>query len=296
MADMTPPQGQSYRGHITDTRRWECFHHRADDIFICTPAKCGTTWTQAICAMLVFGKADHGRQPGAISPWIDARFAPIEDYLTEVSAQTHRRFLKTHTPLDGIPYHADCTYLVVLRDPRDAYFSGRNHRENMTDHKMAAGSFPGGADAFETWLNHTREGDTWDFWTLEAVVHFFRSYWQYRNLPNIHLFHYSDMKRDLHDAIRRMADDLSVTYGNSELAAFVDAASFEQMKRKADQFAPESGTGFWKSESGFFSRGALRLWEEEWSAEEIVAFDRRIEALLSPAETTWLLNGGVVPD
>jgi aryl sulfotransferase len=150
MNDTQPPQGRLYRGPITDTSRWQDFRHRADDIFICTPAKCGTTWTQAICAMLVFGRVDHGQQPGAVSPWIDAAFAPIDDYLAKVESQTHRRFLKTHTPLDGIPYRPECTYLVVLRDPRDAYFSGRNHRKNLTDRTLAAGTFPGGEDAFET--------------------------------------------------------------------------------------------------------------------------------------------------
>ncbi len=62
----------TYFGPLTDSSRWQNFKHRQDDIFICTPPKCGTTWTQAIIAMLVFGKVDHGLKPGLISPWIDA--------------------------------------------------------------------------------------------------------------------------------------------------------------------------------------------------------------------------------
>ena len=99
-----PQQSAAYLGAITDTSRWQNFKHRADDIFICTPPKCGTTWTQAICAMLVSGKVDHGTQPGLVSPWVDANFVPVEDYLKQVDAQTHRRYMKTHTPFDGIPY------------------------------------------------------------------------------------------------------------------------------------------------------------------------------------------------
>ena len=103
MSDL-PSQSRTYIGPLTDTSRWDKFQQRADDIFICTPPKCGTTWTQAITAMLVFGKVDHGMQPGNISPWIDANFEPIDDYLKLVEGQSHRRFIKTHTPFDGIPY------------------------------------------------------------------------------------------------------------------------------------------------------------------------------------------------
>ena len=102
MTTSTPPQGVPYLGHITDSGRWANFRRHADDIFICTPPKCGTTWTQAICAMLVSGRADHGQLPGMVSPWVDSNFAPIEDYLRQVEAQTHRRYLKTHTPFDGL--------------------------------------------------------------------------------------------------------------------------------------------------------------------------------------------------
>ena len=47
------------------------------------------------------------------------------------AAQTHRRFIKTHTPLDGIPLHADATYLVVGRDPRDVAISYEHHAANL---------------------------------------------------------------------------------------------------------------------------------------------------------------------
>lgn len=76
-----PKKTKNYLGPLTDTSRWENFKHRQDDIFICTPPKCGTTWTQAIIAMLVFGKVNHGLKSGMISPWIDAQLAPIDDYL-----------------------------------------------------------------------------------------------------------------------------------------------------------------------------------------------------------------------
>jgi aryl sulfotransferase len=286
-----PKMTANYLGPITDSSRWQNFKSRPDDIFVCTPPKCGTTWTQAICAMLVFGKVDHGTQPGVISPWIDAQFAPIEDYLKQVDAQEHRRYIKTHTPLDGIPFFETCPYLVVFRDPRDAFCSGLNHRDNMTNQELANQAFPSGTNAFHDWINGTQELGTWDRQSVESMAHFFKTYWEYRDLPNVHLFHYSDMKRDLKGAISKMAKALNVELSDALLTDMAIAADFDSMKRKADQFAPESGSGMWKTETNFFAKGSNAQWKEVLSDDEVAGFDRRLGELLSPDEAHWLVNG-----
>ncbi len=290
MSEKIPVQSATYLGPITDTTRWQNFKHRPDDIFICTPPKCGTTWTQAICAMLVAGKVDHGTQPGNVSPWIDAQFAPIEDYLAEVEAQTHRRYIKTHSPLDGIPYFPDCTYLVVGRDPRDVFFSSINHRDNMTNQELAVSVLPSGDTAFSDWLNTELEPGVWDAPTLAALAYFIDSYWPFRHLPNIHFFHYSDMMNDLKGNISTMAKVLDVDINDTLLDEMTRAASFDSMKKNAEQFAPESGSGMWKQESGFFATGKNAQWKGKLSSEELAAFDKRLERLLSPEQIAWLLQ------
>lgn len=63
-----------------------------------------------------------------MSPWIDARFqGPVDEELAQLEAQTHRRFIKSHLPLDGLPYYPNVKYLVVARDPRDVFMSLMNH-------------------------------------------------------------------------------------------------------------------------------------------------------------------------
>jgi hypothetical protein len=287
MADARPTQTATYKGPITDTARWAGFTPRPDDVFVCTPPKCGTTWTQAICALLIFGRADHGHQPAIISPWLDAGFAPIEDVLELLDAQTHRRFVKTHSPLDGIPYHPSCIYLAVFRDPRDAFFSMINHRDNMTDQDLAA-SLPSGPNAFADWLTGTRAAGTWDAWPLSSIIHFFNTYWRFRDLDNVHVYHYADMTNDLPGAIARMAAALDINVTPAQLTEFVRAASFDNMKRNAAQFAPES-PGFWKKQSDFFSRGADRHWQQALSDAELAAFDQRLVELLPDASARqWL--------
>lgn len=285
------PESASYHGPITNTDRWSNFQHREGDIFVCTPPKCGTTWTQAICAMLVFGKVDHGKQPGVLSPWLDAEFAPIEDDLAQLEAQQHRRYIKTHSPFDGIPYHPDCQYLAVFRDPRDAYCSGLNHRDNMTDEELAKEAFPSGDNQFADWLYKVREPGTWDLQSVESLTHFFKSYWDYRELNNVHLFHYSDMKRDLKGAVAAMSTALGYEYDDAQISAFAEAASFDSMKNNADQFAPESGSGMWKEERKFFANGTNEQWRSMLTETEAAAFDGRLAELLPEDQAQWLVNG-----
>ena len=66
-----------------------------------------------------------------MSPWLDKCIRPLAEVTAALAAQTHRRFIKTHTPLDGLPLHADVTYLVVGRDPRDVAISFEHHAANM---------------------------------------------------------------------------------------------------------------------------------------------------------------------
>ncbi len=286
-----PSQRVRYVGAVTDTDRWKKFRHRADDVFICTPWKCGTTWTQAIVCMLVFGKADHGEKPGVISPWVDANFAPIEEYLEMVEAQGHRRFLKTHSPLDGLPYYPECTYLVVFRDPRDMFFSMLNHRDNLTNEELAFATIPSGEDAFQKWLDGTFDPENFDLQSLEWLCHFLKTYWDHRDLPNIHLYHYADMKRDLRGHIQRVADTLGIAITATQLDEMTEAATFESMQKKGDQFAPMAGLDAWKSENGFFSSGRNAQWKGRLSEEDLAAFDRRIGEFLTREQIDWLVRG-----
>src|SRR5206468_12107470 len=110
---------REYRHLVFDNRRWQLFVPRADDIFVCTPPKCGTTWMQTIVVELLFPDGDAPGPVTHIAPWIDARFEPIDVVLERLEAQTHRRSIKTHTAADGIPWFSDASYIVVGRDGRD---------------------------------------------------------------------------------------------------------------------------------------------------------------------------------
>src|SRR6266550_4465854 len=125
------PAVRRYRSLVSDSGRWEGFHFRDDDIVISTPPKCGTTWMQMLCALLVFQTPDLPARLTELSPWLDIQTAVRDDVVAGLEAQEHRRFMKSHTPLDGLPFDARVTYICVGRDPRDVGVSWDNHFENL---------------------------------------------------------------------------------------------------------------------------------------------------------------------
>ena len=121
-----------YRNAVMDNARWTGFEPRPDDIFVCTPSKCGTTWMQTIVANLLWPDGDiPGQIVNGISPWIEAKFIPADAMHAMLKAQTHRRAMKSHSPADAIPWFPQAKYITVARDGRDAFMSWCNHVERM---------------------------------------------------------------------------------------------------------------------------------------------------------------------
>ena len=87
------------RTALMDSGRWVNFKCRPDDIFICAPVKCGTTWMQTIVAHLLWPAGNFPDLIVKMSPWIESRFIPAGILHSQLEAQTHRRFLKTHLPI-----------------------------------------------------------------------------------------------------------------------------------------------------------------------------------------------------
>ena len=129
-----PEVTRVYQNHHLDSTRWERFQPRDDDIVVATPLKSGTTWMQTIVRRLLFGEQEAEMPSlGELSPWMDRRLSPLDAVIRDLEAQEHRRSVKTHIPLDGVPYFPQVKYVVVSRDARDVFMSFWNHYSNYTD-------------------------------------------------------------------------------------------------------------------------------------------------------------------
>ncbi len=200
-----------YKTPVSDNSRWEKFVHRPDDIFVCTPAKCGTTWTQTIVNSLLFPDGDSPGPVMQVSPWLDMTRYPIEEILDRLDRQTHRRCIKTHTPADGIPWFAECKYIFVGRDGRDAFMSWVNHSEHMSRAE------------FEGMPPHVELHEMLPGWLDRGgIFDHVRTYWEKRGDPNLLLVHFNDLSADLETEMRRIAAFLDIEVPTEKWPALVE--------------------------------------------------------------------------
>ena len=124
-----PRKTRELHNHHFDSTIWNDFKFRDDDVVIATYAKSGTTWLQQIVAQLIFN-GEAGLAVADMSPWLDLRVPPKEIKLAEVEKQTHRRFVKTHLPVDALVFSPEAKYIYIGRHGRDVVWSLYNHHAN----------------------------------------------------------------------------------------------------------------------------------------------------------------------
>jgi hypothetical protein len=98
-----PDEPIHYTSPDEDSSRWIDFPFREGDIVISARSKTGTTWVQMVCALLIFQTPELPDSLFKLSPWLDWLITPRADVYAQLASQDHRRFIKTHTPLDGLP-------------------------------------------------------------------------------------------------------------------------------------------------------------------------------------------------
>ena len=305
-AVLIEPAKREYRTWVLDSRRWQHYRPRTNDIVISTYPKCGTTWMQQIVSMLVFQSAEP-RPIMKLSPWIERRTLPIETLLALIEAQTHRRFLKTHLPLDGIPFYDEVQYIHVARDGRDACMSFHNQAMGFTDQVLATFNTIGledetigrpypiplvdPADHFHRWITEGVVPSDEDGSPTMSYFHFEHTWWQARNYPNVLLVHYNDLKSDLPTEMQRIANFLGIAVTPELWPQLIDAAGFDAMRREGDVLMGDGAKMFKDGSKGFFFRGSNERWRGKVSDEDLALYNAKLDTMLSADCAQWVTQG-----
>jgi len=291
-----PRKTREMQSNHFDSTVWNDFHFREGDIVIATYGKSGTTWTQQIIGQLLFNGAED--VPVAeMSPWLDLRVPPKEIKLPMVEAQTHRRFVKTHLPVDALVFSPKAKYIYIGRDGRDALWSLYNHHVKANDAWYAAlNDTPGLVGEkierptldvvpyFRRWL----ERDGYPFWSLWENI---SSWWAIRDLPNVMMLHFNTMKSDLPGSIRRIATFLDIPIDEAKFASIVEHCTFDYMKAHADKSAPLGGALWEGGGASFINKGTNGRWHDLLSKDDVAAYEARALKELGPDCAHWLATG-----
>jgi aryl sulfotransferase len=285
-----PIKAREFSNFLMDSTRWNGFEFRDDDIVISTFSKTGTTLTQQIVSQLIFD-GDPTVYGQAESPWPDFRLTP--DAAERARAQTHRRFMKTHLPLDALEFSPKAKYLYIGRDPRDIIWSLHHHQMIMTAAGREAFDKLGDGEPqpplpdpdirafYNGFLDHPRPDSLWSH---------VRAWWEIRDLPNVLLLHFADLIADIPGSIRRIAAFLDIPIDEARLPDMVAHCSIEHM-RKAGADDPLTNQVFEGGTQSFINKGTNGRWRDVLSQAEIDKCDEIAARELTPDCATWLLRG-----
>jgi CTP-dependent riboflavin kinase len=286
-----------YRSDDEDSARWEGFAFRHGDIVISTRSKSGTTWMQMICALLIFQTAELPEPLGRLSPWLDWTGTPRHEIFSRLAAQDHRRLIKTHTPLDGIPVDRRATYIVVARHPLDMAVSLYHQGDNIDRERLRRLTGrprpvapPPPRPPLHQWLVDWIDedaGPTEHLDSLPGVLGHVSGAWRRRQEPNIVLVHYDDLAGDLEGQMRGLAALLGITVPEATWPGLVAAARFEEMRAAAVRVAPDPAD-ILKDRSLFFRRGTSGAGREVLSPAELAHYRARVEEMAPADVVAWL--------
>ncbi len=297
---------RQYVGTVYDSNRWAGFELRPGDLIISSPPKCGTTWTQMICALLLLQEPQLPLPLDTLSPWIDMVTRARREVVADLQAQTHRRFIKTHTPLDGIPNDPIVTYICIGRDPRDVGLSIDRHIDN-TDvgaflHAREQAAAIDGIELGPVRHQAPRpEGVLARFWqwiddetpsthigsSLRRTMEHVQTFRAAADELDVIFLHYDDLLADLEGQMRQLASRLGIDVDEGRWPGLVQAATIESMRSRADTTVP-CGVEHWVDPTAFFSRGTSEQWRDLLDDADLTRYAARVRAVASDDLIEWV--------
>jgi aryl sulfotransferase len=269
-----------------DSARWNDFPFREGDVVVATYPKVGTNWMVQISWQII-----HGGPPGvggfANVAWLDMRVVPFRLMMDAYEAQTYRRIIRTHLPLDGLVFSPKAKYIVVGRDARDMVWSAYNHQSLNTDEVLARFNGPPGRPGalvsrpdrdIRDYYLHFLEHDDLPGFGFEPFWPHVQGWWNARRLPNVLLVHYANLKADLPGAIRRIAQFLAVEIDEAALPTIVEHCGFDYMRASTNN-------------NPNFHKGVMGRWRDVLTPAEIARCDEVAGRNLTPDCAHWLATG-----
>lgn len=256
--------GRNMRKFMIGGRDFGDYQPTAHDVIVCTYPKCGTNWTMQIAYQITMRGQGEFAHIHEVAPWPDGPEGyaiPLADDSARFVAPTGQRIIKTHLEWDRIPYAATARYICVIRDPKDAFVSNYHFTRDV----LLGPLMP----SVPTWLAVFLSDDAPFPWATHL-----QSYWQSRHQPNLLLLTFEEMKKDLPQAVQRIADFMEVQLTESEFMLVCEKSAFAYMKKIDHKFIPPAFTPLSSPHRQMIRRGESGGSSELLTAAQQQAIDR----------------------
>ncbi|KAJ7351135.1 hypothetical protein OS493_036337 [Desmophyllum pertusum] len=226
------------------------FQTRADDVFVATFPKSGTTWVQEIVWQIFNDGNVNSETIFQRVPFLETAnnlHIPQPDIKTLPSP----RILKTHLPYDVIPKGANkdtrCKYIYIARNPKDTVVSFFNFTASLTSHNGYNGPW-------EFYFKLFIEGNVgWGQWNDHVL-----GWWKHKDDSNVLFLKYEDLHKDLLSHVRMIANFLNKPLSEELINRISEQCSFNGMVKNASSYSIQTK----ECEASFSSEGRGRRLEE----------------------------------
>jgi len=236
---------------------------RPGDICYVSYPKSGSTWLAYILVLIVNnGKVPEGKATlRDCLNWVESSWTYPRS-AAEIESQSGARIFKSHMPysmaLGGDPAKNPCKYVYIARNPKDVAVSYYYFERQ----KSWSGNYSG---SWEHWLEMFLEGKVQRGSWFDHVL----SWWERRDEDNILFTTYEELRGDFRAGLERLVRFLGYAVEESLIEKIMDKSSFSEMQK--DQF---SNMHEIKEFQGFFRKGKVNSWKDQFTAEQSEEFDR----------------------
>lgn len=216
--------------HRWKTRSFAGYEPTSQDVFVATFAKSGTNWMMQIAQQTAYYGAAEFNHIHDLVPWPDVPFPEIRARLNDTTiaqrSPSGLRIIKTHYEHEYIPFNNHAKYITVIRDPKEvivsSYYFGRILFDPL-----------GVRYDLNEWLAAAMEPENFLFgdWAVHTA-----GWWAMRNLPNVLVITYRDLKRNMIKIINQVAELMEVNLTPDQIEIIIQRASFDWMKANESHF------------------------------------------------------------
>lgn len=257
-----------------EAEEFETMETRDDDVWICTFPRSGTTMTIELVYLiqtLDFEKANNIQLEVRV-PFLDCKDDRFPFYKGKkvIDEMKSPRMIKSHLHHFLLPEQLQKgkgKIIYVVRNPKDVVVSffrllkwtnQLDVEENMFDR------------FFDSFVNGTAYACPWPKHVL--------GYWQRKDDPKVLFLRYEDIVKDMHSAIRRIANFLDRNLSDEDVSKIADHCNVQNMR--ANDMVNET---YWKEigyvssdDISFINKGQPGKWHEKLSPEQITKMDELI--------------------